>query len=78
MIVMAVGSNAGALMILVVGKTILDLGLHLRERDRNATRLAAQQPTTLSGFIPSEPDRTPPTPRASEPRYPRVHSSSDD
>lgn len=35
---LALGSNVGMLAILVVGKTIVDLGLHVRERKRNAKR----------------------------------------
>ena len=31
---MALGSNAGVLMMLIAGKTIIDLSLHLRERER--------------------------------------------
>jgi hypothetical protein len=33
-IVMALGSNVGALMILIVGKTILDLSLHLSQHTK--------------------------------------------
>jgi hypothetical protein len=35
-VAMALGSNVGVLTLLVAGKTLLDLGLHLRERQRNA------------------------------------------
>jgi hypothetical protein len=35
-IAVALGSNIGILAILIVGKTLLDLNLHLRERQRNA------------------------------------------
>lgn len=45
-VTMAFGSPMGLLIILVIGKTILDLNLHLRERDRNE-RQAADQPPIL-------------------------------
>jgi hypothetical protein len=35
-VAMALGSNIGVLVILIAGKTALDLALHLRERERNA------------------------------------------
>jgi hypothetical protein len=35
-VVVALGSNIGILTILIVGKTVLDLAMHLRERQRSA------------------------------------------
>ena len=37
-VVMAIGSPMGLLVLLVIGKTVLDLKFHLREHERNAQR----------------------------------------
>lgn len=42
-VAMALGSNMGLLAILIAGKTLLDLSLHLRERQRNAGEHGAEQ-----------------------------------
>jgi Family of unknown function (DUF6498) len=37
-VVVALGSNLGVLVLLIIGKTVLDLGFHLREREKNAAK----------------------------------------
>jgi hypothetical protein len=74
---MAFGSNAGMLMILIVGKTVLDLSLHLRERMKNE-RTQSQQPPILPDVITHPAEESPATPRASAQSHPPLHSSSGD
>jgi hypothetical protein len=74
---MAFGSNAGVLMILIVGKTILDLSLHLRERMKNAIT-ESQRPPVLPDVITDLAGESLPTPRASAQSHPPVRSSSGD
>lgn len=49
-VAMALGSNIGVLALLIVGKTVLDLTLHLREHERSAER----QYNELTGSILDE------------------------
>jgi hypothetical protein len=72
---MAFGSNAGVLMILIIGKTILDLSLHLRERLRNAQ---SPQPPILPDVITGAAGGSLATPAASAQSRPPVRSSSGD
>lgn len=46
-VAMSLGSNVGVLSILVVGKTLLDLKFHLRERERNAVDKSAAPPENV-------------------------------
>lgn len=46
-IAMAMGSNVGILVLLTVGKTLVDLALHLRERRRNAASSKAILPEKI-------------------------------
>jgi len=47
----ALGSNFFVLVLLIAGKTLLDLSLHLAERDRNARSQAKEQPPILPDVI---------------------------
>jgi hypothetical protein len=49
---MALGSNVGVLAILIAGKTVLDLSLHLRERMRNANGQSKKQPGPILEELP--------------------------
>jgi Family of unknown function (DUF6498) len=51
-IAMALGSNVGVLTILIIGKTLLDLSFHLRERIRNADD-SKQQPDAVLDESPT-------------------------
>jgi hypothetical protein len=72
--VFALGSNIGVLVILIVGKTILDLSLHLRERERNAQPEVQILPEVILG----EAGQTTATPVASGQSHPPARSSSGD
>jgi hypothetical protein len=48
----ALGSNAGILLILVVGKTVIDLALHLAERRRNEVRTSARSTGEILAEVP--------------------------
>ncbi|HVT28115.1 MAG TPA: DUF6498-containing protein [Lacipirellulaceae bacterium] len=61
----ALGSNVVVLLILIVGKTLLDLSLHLAERQRNATA-AISQPSIMPDRLPGEEEAPHPTRAASE------------
>jgi Family of unknown function (DUF6498) len=74
---MVFGSNAGVLIILIIGKTMLDLSLHLRERMRNAMTQSPETPT-LPDVITSATGESLATPRASAQSHPPVRSSSGD
>jgi Family of unknown function (DUF6498) len=51
-VAVALGSNLGILVVLIVGKTVLDLALHLRERERNA---ASPEPILPEEILPQVP-----------------------
>jgi hypothetical protein len=76
LIATALGSNVGMLMILVVGKTVLDLSLHLRERERNAQTRKSEQPPILPEVIMGETGQAPATPAALGQSRPPGRSSS--
>jgi hypothetical protein len=75
-VTMALGSNILVLLILIAGKTMIDLALHLRERDKNAlsqpqTRstlpAAPQSPSsTMQDVLPCEAGQSPAMPTISE------------
>lgn len=72
----ALGSNMVVLIILIIGKTMLDLSLHLRERLRNAKH--RQPAPILPEVIMGEAVGAYPKPAASEQSHPPARSSSDD
>jgi hypothetical protein len=74
---MALGSNAGVLMILIIGKTMLDLSLHLRERMKNSLT-QTERPPILPDVITNATEGSLATPLASAQSHPPVRSSSDD
>ncbi len=53
---LALGSNIGILALLIAGKTIFDLGLHLHEREKNAT---AQRQPIMPDVIPGMMEESP-------------------
>ena len=59
------GSNIGILTILVIGKTALDLTLHLREREKNAST-EQHQPPILPDTITDRASAHPASPQAPE------------
>jgi hypothetical protein len=73
----ALGSNFFVLLLLVVGKTLLDLSLHLHERLWNAHPDDSWRHQILPEVIMGAANQTRPTSTAAEPRYPPVHWSSD-
>jgi len=73
----ALGSNIGILMLLIAGKTMLDLSLHLAERAKNATIKSPPSPV-LSDVITGPTTGSRPTPATSAQSHPPLHSSSDD
>jgi len=72
----ALGSNVVVLIVLIIGKTMLDLSLHLRERLRNAK--APDPGPILPEVIMGEPAEANPKPAVSEQSHPPARSSSDD
>lgn len=74
----ALGSNIAVLLILIVGKTMLDLSLHLRERVRNARTQPGEQPPILPDVILGEAGQTSATPAGSGQSRPPAHSSLGD
>jgi hypothetical protein len=74
---MALGSNNGILMILIVGKTMLDLSLHLHERIKNDDG-GPQQPPVLPDVITGGTAESLPTSATTARSHPPVHSSSGD
>jgi hypothetical protein len=74
---MAFGSNAGVLMILIIGKTLLDLSLHLRERMQNAIA-QSPHPPIMPDSITDAAGGSLPTPGTSAQSHPPVRSSSGD
>jgi hypothetical protein len=77
-IAFALGSNFFVLALLIVGKTLLDLSLHLIERDKNSLLRATNQETILPEVIMDEASQTRPTQPAAVQQHPPLHSSSDD
>jgi hypothetical protein len=51
-VVVFLGSNIGVLVILIIGKTVLDLTLHLRERERSAKNPEPIMPENILEQIP--------------------------
>lgn len=76
-IAFTLGSNFFVLLLLVVGKTLLDLSLHLHERLRNAHPDNTWQHQILPEVIAGEANQTRPTPAAVAPGYPPLPASSD-
>jgi hypothetical protein len=74
----AMGSNIVVLMLLIAGKTFLDLSQHLRERDRNAGRPTSDDAPMLPEVIMGGGGQTRPTPPAAVQSHPPARSSSDD
>src|SRR4029079_4830903 len=71
------GSNFFVLLLLVAGKTLLDLSLHLHERQRNAHTDNSWQQQILPKVLTGEATQTPPKPAAAAPGYPPLPASSD-
>lgn len=76
-IAFTLGSNFFVLLLLVAGKTLLDLSLHLRERLRNAHADNTLQQQILPEVIMGEANETHPRPTAAAPGYPPLPASSD-
>ena len=74
---MAFGSNIGILTILIVGKTMLDLSLHLRERMKHDVTEPGQPPG-LPDDITGGTAGSPPTPPTTAQSHPPLRSSSGD
>jgi hypothetical protein len=74
---LALGSNIVVLMILIIGKTILDLSLHLRERERNEQRRPSDEPI-LPEVIMGEATQISSTPPEAGQSHPRARSLSGD
>ena len=74
---MALGSNVGILMILIVGKTLLDLSLHLRERMKHDVAEPSQSPV-LPDVITAGTAGSLPTSATAAQSHPPVRSSSGD
>jgi hypothetical protein len=62
---MLLGSNVAILMMLIAGKTALDLSLHLSERDRNAGQ-KSRRTEEIPDVITAVAEESPATPAASE------------
>jgi hypothetical protein len=74
---MAFGSNIGILMLLIIGKTLLDLSLHLRQQMNNDAA-EPKPPPILPDVITGAAAGSLPTPGASAQSHPPVRSSSGD
>lgn len=74
---LALGSNVGILMILIVGKTLLDLSLHLHERMKHDVAEPGPTPV-LPDIITGGMAELPPTPATTVQSRPPVRSSSGD
>lgn len=74
---MALGSNVGILMILIVGKTLIDLSLHLRERLKHDAAEPSQSPV-LPDVITGGTAGSLPTSATAAQSHPPLHSSSGD
>jgi hypothetical protein len=76
---MALGSNVAILAILIAGKTLLDLALHLHERAKNAPVVSSTAPAPIMpDVIPGVSDRSTSTPMEAAQSRPPARSSSDD
>jgi Family of unknown function (DUF6498) len=51
-VVVALGSNLGVLILLILGKTVLDLGFHLREHEKNAANPKPTMPEEILDEAP--------------------------
>jgi hypothetical protein len=77
-VAMALGSNFFVLLLLIVGKTLLDLSLHLLEREKSAMTKPREAPTTIMPeVISGEANPTFATPQESAQSHPPARSSSD-
>jgi hypothetical protein len=76
-IAFAFGSNFFVLFLLIVGKTFLDLGLHVAERLRHSHEGATLQQQILPEVLMGEATQTHPTPTAAGPAHPPARSSLD-
>jgi hypothetical protein len=74
---MALGSNVFVLLLLIVGKTLLDLTLHLAQRAGDASK-ANQRPPLLPDVITNGTAESLPTPPTLARSHPPAHSSSGD
>jgi uncharacterized protein DUF6498 len=77
-IAMALGSNFFVLLLLIVGKTLLDLSLHLAQRAANDALSPTEHPPVLPDVITGGAAGSPPTPPTPAQSHPPVHSSSGD
>jgi hypothetical protein len=76
-IAFTLGSNFFVLLLLVAGKTLVDLSLHLYERQRNEHTDNSWQQQILPEVIIGEATQTPAKPPARAPGYPPLPASSD-
>jgi hypothetical protein len=76
-IAFTLGSNFFVLLLLVSGKILLDLSLHLHERLRNAHADNTWQQQILPEVIMGEANETHPKPTAAAPEYPPLPASLD-
>jgi hypothetical protein len=76
-IAMALGSNFFVLLLLITGKMLLDLSLHLAQRAADAV-VQKEQPPVLPDMITGGTAGSPPTPPRPAQSHPPVHSSSGD
>jgi hypothetical protein len=77
-IAMALGSNFFVLLLLIIGKTLLDLSLHLAQRAVNHALSPSELPPILPDVITDGMVGSPPTPPRSAQSHPPVRSSSGD
>jgi hypothetical protein len=73
----ALGSSALVLIILVIGKTLLDLSLHLRERESNAPRPSKERPEILADVTQADSDQILSRPASTARSRRRARRSSD-
>jgi hypothetical protein len=74
----ALGSNFFVLALLIAGKTLLDLSLHLVEREKNSMLRPVHQEAILPEVIMGEAGQMHPTPPAAAQLRPPLRSSSGD
>jgi hypothetical protein len=78
-VAMALGSNVAILVILIAGKTLLDLSLHLNEREKNARAELNESPEPIMpDVISGEANPVTATQAASAPSHPPARLSSGD